>query len=63
VVDFVDFWWFFWFFSVFCQNLRVFKVLTDLASLVFLAGSIVQASFVIETSLRPPGSLELPTYV
>jgi len=33
-----------------------------LASLVFLAGSFLKASFVIEACLRPPGSLVLPTY-
>jgi len=36
--------------------------LADLASQVFSAVSILKASFVIETCLRPPGSLSLPTY-
>ena len=35
---------------------------TDLASLVFLAGSILKAGFIIEACLRPPGSLVLPDY-
>jgi len=43
-------------------EIAVFTDLTDLASIVVLAGSIPKVSFVIETRLRPHGSLELPTY-
>jgi hypothetical protein len=36
--------------------------LTDFASMTVLSGSILKASFVIETGLRPLGNFALPIY-
>ena len=35
-----------WFLAYFCRKLQVFKVLTDLASLVFLTCKALKASFI-----------------
>jgi len=63
---------FVWVGYLFGQNLVDFRWLgvvttdftdyTDSIGLVFLAVSILKASFIIENCLRPPGRLALPTY-